>query len=219
MKTIRDAVHGDIQFSADELACIDTQAFQRLRGIKQLGMSYLVFPSAMHSRFEHSLGTCHLAKRLIDFLNQRGFTLSVDERRLAIFAALLHDITHVPFGHTIEDERRLFDRHDQDRARLNYFLTQTDLGDALKQVGMLEPVQRVLGKSDANANPARPIVRDLVSGTVCADLLDYLKRDALFCGIGWDTTSGCLIIRRSKPADLCSRCTRVVRSAGMRCLS
>src|SRR5678810_320886 len=65
-KLIRDAVHGDIQLGALEIELIDTPEFQRLRGIKQLGTAYLVFPSALHTRFEHSLGTSWMAQRLID---------------------------------------------------------------------------------------------------------------------------------------------------------
>ena len=110
MKTIRDAVHGDMQFDRHEMALIDTPALQRLRGIKQLGTSNLVFPSATHTRFEHSLGTCWVTKRLLDALSRSGHEISAPDRRVACLAALLHDVTHVPFGHTFEDERRLFDR-------------------------------------------------------------------------------------------------------------
>src|SRR5438067_13640407 len=105
-KLIRDAVHGDIEVSSLEVELMDTPEFQRLRGIKQLGTAYLVFPSAMHTRFEHSLGTCWMAHRMLEAIGRTSKILS-DDCTLIRIAALLHDITHIPFGHTLEDERRV----------------------------------------------------------------------------------------------------------------
>src|ERR1041384_2047612 len=96
-KLIRDAVHGDIEIGTLEVELLDTPEFQRLRGIKQLGTAYLVFPSALHTRFEHSVGTSWMACRLIQSL-RRSHAISADEERLARVTALLHDITHIPFG-------------------------------------------------------------------------------------------------------------------------
>ena len=70
--TLRDPVHGDIELTREEIALIDTQEMQRLRGIKQLGTAYLVFPGAMHSRFEHSVGVLHVADRMIDAVNKHA---------------------------------------------------------------------------------------------------------------------------------------------------
>src|SRR5437868_15325319 len=119
-KLIRDAVHGDIQLDALEVELIDTPEFQRLRGIKQLGTAYLVFPSALHTRFEHSIGTSWMAHRLVETV-RRSYAVNADEERLIRVTALLHDITHIPFGHTLEDERRVLPRHDKDQARARYF--------------------------------------------------------------------------------------------------
>lgn len=179
MKIIRDAIHGDMRFPALEVALIDTPVMQRLRGIKQLGTSYLVYPSAMHTRFEHSLGTCWLTRKLLETLHHAGHSLSAEDQQTACMAALLHDVTHVPFGHTFEDERRLFERHDQDRERLEYFLDQPEMARILRRVEVGERVRRLLGGEDMG----QPFVRQLVMGTVCADLLDYLRRDALHCGL------------------------------------
>lgn len=184
MKTIRDAVHGDIEFSPEEMALIDTAPLQRLRGIKQLGTSNLVFPSAVHTRFEHTLGTCWLAKRLMNQLRERGHELRDEHVKAVTACALLHDITHVPFGHTFEDERRLFDRHDEDPARLEHFLDQAGMKPLLDHFGGGDAIRGTLLGGDDGPR----FVRDLVTGTVCADLLDYLKRDAFHCGlaIGYD---------------------------------
>src|SRR5438552_5219526 len=114
-KIIRDAVHGDMIFNREELRLIDTPQMQRLRGIKQLGASSLVYPGAVHSRFEHSLGTCWMAKRIIGAIKRNqeaaGTNSPIDEQaeRVISAAALLHDITHIPYGHTFEDERRIFE--------------------------------------------------------------------------------------------------------------
>lgn len=182
MKTIRDAVHGDMTFDAVEMAVVDTAAVQRLRGVKQLGMASLVFPSAVHTRFEHSLGTCWLAKRMLSFLAGNGSASTFAIAKAIRLAALLHDVTHVPFGHTIEDERRLFPRHDEDAGRLDHFLTSTDLRSALDRSGVGLEVREIL----TGGPNVPPFARQIVTGTICADLLDYLKRDAFFCGLTLD---------------------------------
>src|SRR5689334_21627525 len=95
-KLIRDAVHGDIEIGALEVELMDTLEFQRLRGIKQLGTAYLVFPSAVHTRFEHSLGTCWMARRVVEPI-RRTREIAPDEELLIRIAGLLHDIMHIPF--------------------------------------------------------------------------------------------------------------------------
>src|SRR5438034_2988854 len=92
-KVIRDAVHGDIELGPLEVELIDTPEFQRLRGIKQLGTAYLVFPSAMHTRFEHSLGASWMAHCIVNAL-RRSQPIDAEEEGLIRVTALLHDITH-----------------------------------------------------------------------------------------------------------------------------
>lgn len=159
------------------MALLDTREVQRLRGIKQLGTASLVYPGAVHTRFDHSLGTCAMADRLLDVLQQHGAGIPPEARRAVLAAALIHDVGHIPFGHTIEDERRLFPRHDTP-ARVRALLRGGELGRELKRQGLAEPVVALLtGKADP------PWLGEIVSGTVCADLLDYLARDAYFCGL------------------------------------
>src|ERR1051325_10124237 len=140
-KLIRDAVHGDIEMSSLEVELMDTPEFQRLRGIKQLGTAYLVFPSAVHTRFEHSLGTSWMAHRILESV-RRNQTIPEDDARLVIAASLLHYLTHIPFGHTLEDERRVLPRHDKDEERVNYFLRVSAIGqipncEGLQDAGLL----------------------------------------------------------------------------------
>src|SRR5438477_1529042 len=168
-KLIRDAVHGDIEMSSLEVELMDTPEFQRLRGIKQLGTAYLVFPSALHTRFEHSLGTSWMAYRLIHAV-RRSHAVNAEEESLMRVTALLHDITHIPFGHTLEDERRVLPRHDKDQERVEYFLRQSAAGRILKREGLQDGVISVINGNDGFAS-------DMVGGAISADLLDYLRRD------------------------------------------
>ncbi|MFT6082773.1 MAG: HD superfamily phosphohydrolase, partial [Planctomycetota bacterium] len=119
MSILRDPVHGDIELTRDELRLVDTPEFQRLRGIKQLGSAALVYPGAVHTRFEHSIGTLHVCDRLLNACNKNASRDPVgchhvtdEERRILRAAALLHDVTHIPYGHNIEDQTGLLPRHD-----------------------------------------------------------------------------------------------------------
>src|ERR1043165_2814099 len=102
---LRDPVHGDIYLTHEEIAVIDTPEMQRLRGVKQLGTAYLVFPGAVHTRFDHSIGALHMAQRVIDAVNLSSeldpaacIGIGPEEARVVRIAALVHDATHVPFG-------------------------------------------------------------------------------------------------------------------------
>src|SRR2546422_3873587 len=174
-KLIRDAVHGDIEMSSLEVELMDTPEFQRLRGIKQLGTAYLVFPSAVHTRFEHSLGTSWMAYRILQAV-RRAEAISQDEERLIRVSALLHDVTHIPFGHTLEDERRVLPRHDKDEERVDYFFRMSAVARILKREGLQDAVIRTL-KGDETYRS------DIIGGAISADLLDYLRRDTYFCGL------------------------------------
>lgn len=169
-KLLREPVHGDIELPQELLKLCDTPEFQRLRGIKMLGTAYFVYPGARHTRFEHSLGTCHLTTRLCRYLE-------VEPTLAVLAAALLHDITHVPFGHTLEDERRVFERHDAPE-RFSNFLPRGDLGKALRALKIEEQVLQILTNGGS-----LPWHSEVFSGSVGADLLDYLARDAYYCGL------------------------------------
>ncbi len=175
---IRDAVHGDIFLDKTDMDIIDTREMQRLRGIKQLGTAYLVYPGAMHTRFSHSIGTRYVAEKILGALRSNGADISREDEEVVKAAALVHDVTHLPFGHTFEDERKTFPRHDRDRKRAEHFLTEGELGDALKDAGITKEVMELLGGSHP--------LSDIVSGTICADLLDYIRRDLYFTGIKGD---------------------------------
>lgn len=172
---IRDPVHGDIALHPHERRILDTPEMQRLRGIKQLGTAYLVYPGCRHTRFEHSLGTLFTATRILDALRGGGHAISRDDESLVRAAALVHDVSHIPFGHTFEDERKVFPRHDHPR-RLRHFLFDGELGAVLQELGLSGPIWHLLTQGGTWQ-------ADVVAGWLDADLLDYLRRDALFTGL------------------------------------
>ena len=178
---IRDPIHKDMRFNLLEDNIIRSKEFQRLHGIKQLGTSYRAYPSALHTRFEHSLGTCWMAKKFMSHLRRRGFQFSTYEQDLISVAALLHDITHIPFGHTLEDEFRIFERHDEGR-RIDHFLDKTSIEKVLGD--QKDDVKAILtAKSGANGDYHAPFHFQIINDTICADLCDYLSRDTYFTGL------------------------------------
>jgi HD superfamily phosphohydrolase len=184
---IRDPVHGDVYLTHEELEILDTPEMQRLRGVKQLGTAYLVFPGAVHTRFDHSIGSLHMAARMIDAVNlsfeldpAQCVAISEEEARVIRIAALVHDVTHIPFGHNIEDQDGIFGRHDS-AARFRRMLgPETGLGKALRDAGVANDVLGILG---AAAAPIPAYWSQIVSGTIACDILDYLARDAYFTGL------------------------------------
>ena len=174
---IRDSIHGDVELSPAETRVLDCPEMQRLRSIKQLGTAYLVYPGCTHSRFEHSLGTMAVAKKILAVLEGTVGPIDAETKQLVGIAALLHDITHIPFGHTFEDERKIFARHDKG-FRLKFLLRQESyLGKALDELGLRTQVQYLL------AGEASDWRSQIVSSALDADLLDYLRRDALMAGL------------------------------------
>lgn len=147
-----------------------------MRGIRQLGAAYLVYPGALHTRFDHGLGTLHMAQAILDSLGRQGLEVSDEDRSAVRIAALLHDVSHIPFGHTFEDERALFGRHDRP-VRLRLFLESGELGERLGRAAAGRLAKDILTEG------VRDWRRDTVAGTLDADLLDYLRRDAYFCGL------------------------------------
>src|SRR5947207_9467480 len=102
---IRDPLWNNIRVDPLALQLVDTRAFQRLRYVRQLGLAYLVYPGASHSRFEHALGAYHLARRTLALLAERDELrgLPDDEPAIVQAAALLHDVGHYPFSHALEE--------------------------------------------------------------------------------------------------------------------
>ncbi|MBX6362496.1 MAG: HD domain-containing protein [Gemmatimonadetes bacterium] len=177
---LRDPLWDTIRMDAPAMRIVDSAAFQRLRYIKQLGLAHLVYPGATHTRFDHALGVYHLAQRALAVLEERGALAQVDaeECRLIPLAGLLHDIGHYPFSHAVEEleEGRIPGHHE---AVVGRFLQDPEVRAALESVapGGAERVEALIrGRS---ASP----LQGLVSGSLDLDKIEYLRRDAWFCGV------------------------------------
>ncbi|MBR9990076.1 MAG: HD domain-containing protein [Gemmatimonadetes bacterium] len=177
--TIRDPLWDTIRIDPVARRIIDSATFQRLRYIKQLGHAHLVYPGAVHTRFDHAVGVYHLAQRALHVLGERGLEAVDDiDRRIIPLGALLHDVGHYPFSHALEElEQGSIPGHHEELV--GRFLSQPDVHDALAAVAG-DAAQRVeeliRGRSD---NP----LQGLVSGSLDLDKIEYLKRDAHFCGV------------------------------------
>jgi hypothetical protein len=188
---LRDPVHGDVYLTHEELSVLDTAEMQRLRGVKQLGSADLVYPGARHTRFEHSIGTVHVAQRMIDAVNlshefdpRACLQIGDEEARVIRLAALVHDVTHIPFGHNVEDSAGLMHRHDSPERYRAMLAESTGIGRALRELGVHKDVLSILlAESSAQAGGIPPYWGQIVSDTICSDILDYLARDAYFTGL------------------------------------
>jgi hypothetical protein len=178
---IRDPIHGDVGLSPLEGQVLDFPEVQRLRGIKQLGTASLVYPGCVHTRFDHSLGVNALSKRIISAVRESGTSVDTEMEQLIGAAALLHDVTHVPFGHTLEDERCLFPRHDKGTRFITLF--GAALGARLEALSVRQPLAALLGIASETSATVPLWARQVIASTVDADLLDYLRRDAYFAGL------------------------------------
>lgn len=180
MRTIiRDSIWGDIALGEQELALIDTEDFQRLRRVRQLGFADLVFPGATHTRFEHSLGVLHLARLAIEGLRSDKQWPDIAKRSTdaVVAAALLHDVGHYPFSHTLEElQDSGFHSHTSNATtRIN----EGAIHDVLTNVWDVDPQEVVACISgERRDTDASRILGPLIDSGLDADKLDYLVRDA-----------------------------------------
>lgn len=180
---IRDPVHNFIELGKKQAQIVGTPLFQRLRGISQLAMAYLVYPGALHTRFDHTLGVFHVASLMC-----RHLGLNDDEREIVKLAALLHDLGHGPFSHVSETPlKRYADPDaipaDQKKEKIHELITAHLIQSDPEIVRILgkdtcETVVKLLAKGHG-----RPALRSIVSGPLDADKQDYLLRDSRFCGV------------------------------------
>jgi hypothetical protein len=185
-KSVRDPLYGFIHLSEREAALIGTTFMHRLTRIKQLAHTYLVYPSAVHTRFEHSLGVLHMADRLSTCYNIGG-----ERREVIRCAALLHDVGHGPFSHLFENvlvkvNGSEFSHEDVTRAIIS---NDEDISSILEGKITTSTHQnpsdiraKVLLLLSKESNEKDPLGRSIISGTIDADKLDYLRRDSYHTG-------------------------------------
>jgi len=183
-KYIRDPIHGYIEISPCAREIIDTPLFQRLRRVKQLSFSHLVYPGAEHSRFGHSLGVYHLAKRVNSYLLKDEKDEIKEEFCLA---GLLHDIGHHPFSHSFESILNQKNKN----PKINYnhenytqqIIKNTEIGEIIENNGFSKnTVIKLLGGSYVK-KPRLQFLNELISSELDLDRLDYLLRDSYYCGV------------------------------------
>ncbi len=171
-KIFSDPVHGFISVPKNLLLdLIETPEVQRLRRIRQLGLGHLVFPGAEHTRFNHALGAMALMQEALANLSEKGTPISTEEHLAACAAALLHDIGHGPFSHTLEHQ-----------------LIEGFTHEAMSRVLLLRLNERFNGALDLTIQIfddvyARPFFHQLVSSQLDMDRLDYLRRDSFYTGV------------------------------------
>lgn len=180
---IRDPLWHHVRLSDPLLRVIQLPAFQQLRGIKQLGPAYLVFPGATHTRFGHSLGVFHVAHQMLIRLLEVSpeWRPTVEEVDAFLCAALVHDVGHYPFAHSLKD--LAVTPHESLTAE--WVLTSEVAGTIRERVGAdPELVAAIVDEQrPAPAGSDAGLFRAMLSGVVDPDKLDYLNRDAYFCGV------------------------------------
>ncbi|MFZ0773520.1 MAG: HD domain-containing protein [Candidatus Sulfotelmatobacter sp.] len=190
MKEVRDPVHGFIYLNETEMKIVNTPVFQRLRYIRQLAFTHMVYPGAEHSRFAHSMGVMEFATRMFDTLLMKDMARKKKwseaqvkrNRQLLRLAALLHDTGHAPFSHASEDLlhgvkheeiSRRFILADPIRSQINKL--KKDLGITAQDVASFFSAE--------NIDPDVVLLKEIFAGEIDADKLDYLYRDSLFTGV------------------------------------
>jgi len=211
-KVIHDCVHGSVKVEGAFLELLERPELQRMHGIRQLGLASLVFPGANHTRFEHSLGTYHMAG-----LMGRSLDLSESERETLLAAAMLHDVGHTPFSHTLEEI--VHDRTGEDHMGITIALVRGDIpslsaegertlgaicpiADVLERNGIsTSEVCRLIVSSRSELRPGQTLLVEggqahfgshrylsqMISGPLDVDQMDYLKRDAYYTGVAHGT--------------------------------
>jgi len=171
-KIVNDPVHGFINIQHPIVFdLIEHPYFQRLRNIKQLGLTYLVYPGAIHSRFQHALGALHLMNEAILVLRSKGHCITDEEAEAACIAILLHDIGHGPFSHSLECSIAKGVNHETISRCFMYWLNKEMGGRLALALDVFEDKY------------PKKFLHQLVSSQLDMDRLDYLRRDSFFSGV------------------------------------
>ena len=186
---MRDPIHGFIRISEQEKGLIDTKVFQRLRRIRQLAMAFLVYPGALHTRFDHSIGVMHIAGRICNKLQESDSNrIDAEDIVLVRLAALLHDVGHGPFSHVSEYLLDEYASNQTDKSQVrekihekitvDIIQTDPDINTFLSPEERDSVIEIIEGKEKK-----WDWRRDIVSSELDADKMDYLLRDSYFAGV------------------------------------
>ncbi|TVQ10705.1 MAG: HD domain-containing protein [Bacteroidetes bacterium] len=190
LKIFNDPVYGFVNIPDVELFdVLEHPYFQRLRRIKQLGLSHLVYPGALHTRFHHALGAMYLMSQALEVLKAKGHIITREESKAALFAILLHDIGHGPFSHALEHTLV----EGLDHEELSFLFMERLRYMQPEGIGMAMEIFK-------NKYPKK-YLHQLVSGQLDMDRLDYLNRDSFFTGVSEGVVSYDRIIKTLNVAD------------------
>ncbi|MBO5065875.1 MAG: HD domain-containing protein [Clostridia bacterium] len=212
MYQFRDPIHGFIEVSEQELKIINSAPFQRLRNIRQLATTYLVYHGAEHTRFGHSLGVMHLTSRVFDSIVQKNPLLFSDDveqnekkidfyRQILRLIGLTHDLGHAPFSHASE---KLFDKSRKHEDYTKEILFNTEISEYINEIGNIykekygddyeitpELIWMIYdGKDVTNEKFIMPdflFLKSFMDGELDCDKMDYLLRDSHYCGVTYGT--------------------------------
>ncbi|MFT5337190.1 MAG: HD superfamily phosphohydrolase [Luteibaculaceae bacterium] len=172
LKIFNDPIYGFIPIPFPfVLDVIDHPFFQRLRRIKQLGLTHMVYPGALHTRFHHAIGAMHLMRKALDSLRHKGNEISQEEYEGAILAILLHDIGHGPFSHALEYAIAKNVNHEMISVLLMEELNKEFKGKLNTAIAIFKGTY------------PKPYLHELVSSQLDMDRLDYLSRDSFYSGV------------------------------------
>lgn len=182
-KSIRDPLYGFVDLTETETKIIDAPAFRRLQDIKQLSHAYLAYPSAIHTRFEHSLGVLHIANRI-----SRQLEFGDEEKEIIRLAGLLHDVGHGPFSHLFESVLEAVNgkQINHDRISMMFVREDPDISAILGEDKAGRVVSVLSGESVSGWDESKSrLATDVVSGPLDADKMDYLRRDSYHIGVAY----------------------------------
>ncbi len=176
---IRDPVHGYVRMTEVERELVDSPFVQRLRRIHQLAGSYLVYPGATHTRFEHVVGAMHVAGQIAESLT-RDSEMNENQIQEVRVAALLHDVGHGPFSHMYEEvlSEKTKTSHEDISQRV---ITETSISDILARNGFSPRRMSEFAVGRQKSRP--PFMNEIIAGSLSADMMDYLPRDSYFTGV------------------------------------
>ncbi len=196
VKYIRDSLYGNLKFDGLFTQLIETPEMQRLHGIKQLGFAYLVYPGANHTRLEHSLGVCHVARKMSE-------SLGIEEKEVEI-AALLHDVGHGPFSHTLE--YIVHSRQGKNHVEITKEIINGER--RLEDCGEGKTIKEILSDYGMEAHEIldildgkKGVASQIIHGSLDADQIDYLMRDAYYTGVAYGVIDMDRIIQTMKIHD------------------
>jgi len=194
---IRDPVHGYIKITEAERDVIDSPYLQRLRRIHQLAGAYLVYPGAVHTRFDHVIGAMHVAGQAAEALSL-WMDLTPDQIQEIRLAALLHDVGHGPFSHMFEEvlAEKTTTTHEDISQRI---VAETSIGDMLSRHGFSPKKMSAFAVGKQVSKP--PFTNEIIAGGLSADIMDYLLRDSYFTGVEYGKVDVQRVIDSLRVAD------------------